>query len=88
MKINISKLSENEIINRNIRSWPIWTCEISEFDWKYEEEESCYLLEGKVEVASDYETVRFSAGDFVVFPKDLKCRWNVAKPVRKHYHFG
>jgi uncharacterized cupin superfamily protein len=23
----------------------------------------------------------------VVFPKGLKCRWKVAKPVRKHYSF-
>ena len=32
--------------------------------------------------------LKFSAGDFVVFPKGLKCRWRVIKPVRKHYTFG
>ena len=71
-----------------VLSWPIWTCEISEFDWEYDDKESCYLLEGEVVVSTSLETVKFSSGDFVVFPKGLKCRWKVIKPVRKHYTFG
>jgi len=88
MNIEITKLTEQKIIDREIRSWPIWTCDISEFDWEYSEQESCLLLEGEVEVESDHETVKFSVGDFVVFPKGLKCRWKVTKPVRKHYSFS
>ena len=71
-----------------VLSWPIWTCDISEFDWEYDEQESCLLLEGEVEVKTDFEIVNFSAGDFVVFPRGLKCRWRVIKPVRKHYTFN
>ena len=85
--IEITKLPEQEIIKKDILSWPIWSCEISEFDWEYSEQESCLLLEGEVEVKTDRETVTFSAGDFVVFPRGLKCRWKVARPVRKHYKF-
>ena len=70
-----------------VLSWPIWTCDISEFDWEYGEKESCLLLEGEVEVKTDFEIVNFAAGDFVIFPKGLKCRWRVIKPVRKHYSF-
>ena len=88
MHISIHKPSEKEIDNKEIRSWPIWTCEVSEFDWEYSEQESCLLLEGKVEVSSDIETVKFGSGDFVVFPKGLKCRWKVTSPVRKHYSFS
>ena len=88
MNIKITNLKEKEIEERGIFSWPIWTCEISEFDWEYGDSESCYLLDGKVEVQSEFETVQFSAGDFVVFPKGLKCRWRVTSPVRKHYSFG
>ncbi len=88
MKIEIIKLSESKITEKNILQWPIWTCEVSEFDWEYSDEEACLLLEGKVEVSSEFETVRFSAGDYVVFPKGLKCRWKVIKPVRKHYSFN
>jgi len=32
--------------------------------------------------------VIIEAGDFVVFPKGLTCRWNVLQPIRKHYSFG
>ena len=88
MKIEIIKLSGSKITEKNILQWPIWTCEVSEFDWEYSDEEACLLLEGEVEVSSEFETVRFSAGDYVVFPKGLKCRWKVAKPVRKHYSFN
>ena len=88
MKISIHKPSEKEINEKEVRSWPIWSCNVSEFDWKYDRQESCLLLEGEVEVSTSLETVKFSAGDFVVFPKGLKCRWKVIRPVRKHYSFG
>ena len=60
MKIEITKLTEDDIIKQNIRSWSIWSCCISEFDWEYSEKESCLLLEGEVELISDFETVKFS----------------------------
>jgi len=88
MKIEISAVSENEISKQGVFSWPIWSCEVSEFDWEYDQQESCLLLEGEVEVSSDIETVSFGAGDFVVFPRGLKCRWKIIKPVRKHYTFN
>jgi len=88
MKIEISKVSKNELSQMGVFSWPIWSCEVSEFDWEYSDEESCLLLDGEVEVSSDIETVSFGAGDFVVFPRGLKCRWKVIRPVRKHYTFN
>ena len=87
MKISIYKPSEKEINEKEVGSWPIWSCDVSEFDWKYDQQESCLLLEGEVEVACDNGTVKFGVGDFVVFPRGLKCRWKVIKPVRKHYSF-
>ena len=88
MHISIHKPSDTEITQKKIHSWPIWTCEVSEFDWEYSEKESCLLLKGDVEVSSDFETVKFGVGDVVVFPRGLKCRWKVIKPVRKHYSFS
>ena len=88
MNIKIIKITEDEIIKQNIRSWPVWSCGVSEFDWEYSEKESCLLLEGEVEVKSDFETVKFSTGDYVVCPRGLKCRWNVIRAVRKHYSFS
>jgi len=88
LNIIISQLTDREMEERWVLSWPIWSCEISEFDWEYSDQEACLLLEGEVAVSSEFETVRFSAGDFVVFPKGLKCHWKVTKPVRKHYSFN
>ena len=88
MNIVITKLSEHEMIEMGVRSWPIWSCEVSEFDWEYSDEESCLLLDGEVEVNSEFEVVRFSAGDFVIFPRGLRCHWKVIRPVRKHYSFN
>ena len=86
--ISITKKTDFELDALGVRSWPIWTCEVSEFPWEYAEKETCLLLEGDVEVNTEEETVRFGVGDFVVFPKGLKCTWKVMKPVRKHYNFG
>jgi uncharacterized cupin superfamily protein len=70
--------------------WPIWEKEKSVFDWEYEESETCYILEGKVKVTSKAtgETVEFGKGDLVIFPKGLKCVWEISEDVRKHYRFG
>ena len=86
--ISITKKTDSELDTLGVRSWPMWTCEVSEFPWEYAEKETCLLLEGDVEVNTEEETVRFGVGDFVVFPKGLKCTWKVMKPVRKHYNFG
>jgi uncharacterized protein len=71
-----------------VKAWPIWSCERSEFPWSYDARETCYLLEGEVIVTPDGGTpVTIKAGDLVVFPAGMSCRWNVLKAVRKHYRF-
>ncbi len=88
MKIEVKKLTDAEKEEMGIYSWPVWTKEVSEFDWSYDEKESCLLLEGKVTVTTPEETVDFGKGDFVVFPKGLQCTWHVKESVKKHYRFG
>ena len=66
---------------------PTWGCGVSEFDWHYDSEETCLLVEGEVEVVYGEERVKFGAGDLVTFPKGLSCVWKVTKPVKKHYFF-
>lgn len=69
--------------------WPVWSKEVSVFDWYYDASETCYLLAGDVEVTTPPgETVRFGAGNLVTFPAGLRCRWQIHAPVRKHYRFG
>ena len=86
-KVIIDKLSKEEIVKRGINHWPIWEKEVSKFDWYYDSEEECQILEGEVEVDTPDGRYTIKAGDFVTFKKELKCVWNVKKPIRKHYNF-
>ena len=83
MKIKVIK---NKDINEFL-TWPIWDCEPSEFPWKYEQEEHCYIIEGKFKVIGEVNTVNVVLGDYVIFPKGLKCVWKVHQAIRKHYTF-
>ncbi len=72
-----------------VRSWPIWTKEVSTFPWSYDEPETCLFLEGEVVVTPDGGApVSVGKGDLVTFPSGMSCTWKVLKPVRKHYRFG
>jgi uncharacterized cupin superfamily protein len=87
MEIRIHRPTPEELVKLGVESWPIWEKEVSEFPWHYDETESCYILEGEAEVSAGGKTYRFGAGDFVVFPEGLDCRWTIRKAVRKHYSF-
>ena len=82
--------TEEELNELGVKSWSIWEKETSVFDWSYSDTETCYILEGEIEVTdnSTGEKLEFKKGDLVQFPKGLDCVWNVKKPVRKHYNFG
>lgn len=87
MKPEIRKPTEQE--QAQARKWPIWAKEASEFPWEYDEQETCLLLEGQVEVTNETgETFKFGAGDWVVFPQGMRCTWKIDRDVRKHYKFG
>ncbi len=89
MKMKKKTPSEDDLDKLKVKSWGTWTKEVSEFDWSYEDTETCYILDGEVEV-TDSETgekIDFKTGDLVQFEKGLKCVWNVKKPIRKHYSF-
>lgn len=88
MKVSVEKPTTEELQKLNLFSWPIWECQPSTFDWHYDEQETCYILEGKVTVETDAGSVSFEKGDLVVFPKGLSCKWVVHEKVSKHYKFG
>ena len=69
------------------KSWPIWECDPSKFDWEYSKEEHCFVIEGNVTVTDESNTVEIERGDYVVFPKNLKCTWLIHKTIKKHYSF-
>jgi len=85
--MNITVRKPTEVEKAEMQSKPIWGCEVSEFDWYYDSEEVCLLIEGEVTVTYNGGSVSFGSGDYVTFPKGLSCVWKVTKPVRKHYIF-
>ncbi len=88
--IRIVRMPDEALLDgHDVRSWPIWTCEASEFPWTYDARETCYILEGEVTVTPDGgEPVTVGQGDLVTFPEGMSCTWKVTRPIRKHYRFG
>ena len=86
-KIIIEKLNESVVTARKINTWPIWSKEVSKFDWYYDCDEECLVLQGEVVVHTDHGDFTIKEGDFVTFKKGLKCVWEVKKAIRKHYNF-
>lgn len=71
-----------------VDSWPTWSKEVSVFDWHYDREEVCYILEGEAIVTPKKgEPVTIRRGDLVHFPAGLSCTWQVIEPIEKHYLF-
>ncbi len=86
--ITVRRPEPKELERLGVFTWPVWTKEMSEFDWHYDDQETCYFLEGEVYVTTDEGEVRVGLGDLVTFPKGLSCHWRINSPVRKHYTFG
>ena len=61
--------------------------EVSKFDWEYNGNEECLILDGEVTVVTDEGNFTIKPGDFVTFKDGLKCVWDVKKNIKKHYNF-
>lgn len=89
MSMKKKKATEDDLKKLNVDSWGTWSKDVSEFDWYYDDTETCYVLDGEVEVTGeDGSKISFEKGDIVQFKKGLKCVWKVKKPIRKRYYFG
>ncbi len=89
-KIRVEQISrEDRLSELGVFEWPVWTKEVSEFPWSYDEKETCYFLEGEVIVTPEgQEPVEMGVGDLVIFPQGMKCTWKIIKDVKKRYMFG
>jgi hypothetical protein len=84
-----SQPTQEHLTRLGVFNWSIWTKEISQFPWTYDESETCYFLEGDVVVTPDGgEAVTMGKGDLVTFPGGMSCTWQIKRPVKKHYKFG
>ncbi|GAB6189484.1 hypothetical protein JCM30566_12240 [Marinitoga arctica] len=88
-EIKIIENPSEDVLNKlNISEWPIWEKEISTFDWYYDDTEVCYILDGEVIIHTKNSTYKIKKGDLVEFKKDLSCKWEIIKPIKKYYNFG
>ncbi|MCL7041244.1 hypothetical protein MKW94_023312 [Papaver nudicaule] len=83
-----SNPGESQLTSLGVRAWPKWQGPPSKFPWTFTTKETCYLLTGKVKVTPDGhdDFVEIGAGDLVVFPKGMKCTWEISEAVDKHYN--
>jgi len=85
--VTVRKATPEEI--EMAKSWPTWDKTASTFDWEYDEQETCYITKGKAKVTTPKgDSANFAAGDWVIFPKGLKCTWEIIEDIEKHYKFG
>ena len=71
-----------------VDDWPVWNKEVSEFDWEYDQTETCYIIEGEAIVTPEGgEAVTITTGDMVTFPKGMRCTWKITEAIEKHYRF-
>jgi uncharacterized cupin superfamily protein len=86
-KVIVESLNLSEIDKRKVKSWPIWTKDISRFNADYETDEECLFLEGKVTIETKEGNFEIKSGDFVTFKAGLNCIWDIKEKVKKHYNF-
>jgi len=75
------------LTEESVRTFNRWEGGPLKIPWSFEEEETMYILEGKVNVTIEESIGSFEigGGDLVVFPKGMNITWDVTKPVKKHY---
>ena len=85
--MKVRKATQSDIESTN--GWGIWTKEVSEFPWYYDEKETCYILDGEATVIDNQgKQISFTTGDWVEFKQGLSCTWKVIRPIKKRYLFG
>ena len=81
MKVIItSPCSASTIIQYGIKSWPIWECEPSKFQWNYDDKEICLIIEGQAKISTKNGNIYFiKAGDLIEFPAGFCREWEINK---------
>lgn len=87
MRIKVEQLDQAQLEEIGVFDWPVWEKEEAKFDWFYDKQEQCYIIEGNVDIITEFEQLTIRAGDFVTFPKGMECVWDINSTIRKHYSF-
>ncbi|AES93635.1 putative rmlC-like jelly roll protein [Medicago truncatula] len=78
--------SKSKLIELSVSTWPKWEGGPLKIPRSFKEEETMYLVEGKVKVTVEEKIGSFEigGGDLVVFPKGMTITWEITEPVKKH----
>ena len=86
-----NKPAQSELDQLNVNKWSTWEKEVSLFDWYFPEQEVAYIIEGECVITpldskgNRGTPIKFGTGDLVTFPAGLSAKWEVKKPLHKHY---
>ncbi|NKN32280.1 cupin domain-containing protein [Marichromatium bheemlicum] len=69
-----------------VEHWPTSRRAPSTFPCHYRQQETCYIVRGRLRVTPRGGTPHeFGRGDLIRFPAGLACTWEVIEAVEKHY---
>jgi uncharacterized cupin superfamily protein len=87
-----SDMTQEEMQAKRIPFWPVWEKDSGMSPVYYEFEENCYIVEGEAIITpsaySDADAIHVKAGDFITLPQGLTVRWEIVKPLKKHFQWG
>ena len=93
--VQTASFKDKEMLKSTIASWGTWNSEESGGRYavgisrkkEYNINELCYIDKGKFTITPEIgKPIIVKSGDFVLFPKGLKCTWEVQEPVYKHWY--
>lgn len=89
-KIKINSHPDAALLSRlKVDVWPEWKKGNSEIPWKYFEDETSYILEGRaIVIPEGGEPIEIQKGNLVTFPSGLICVWKIIEPLHKRYRIG
>lgn len=62
----------------------VWDCTPGDFYWRYNQDETIYVLSGEAFMTNqEGEPRRFAAGDLGFFPAGYACNWRITENFRK-----
>jgi ethanolamine utilization protein EutQ (cupin superfamily) len=85
-RVTVIKPTFVDLRDMSVFNWPIGLVGVSRFHAHYDENETCYIDDGKISVTTGEQTVIFGAGDLATFPAGTDCTWRVISPVRMRYN--
>lgn len=90
----VKRATESQIRSLKVDNWNTWSSSDSPSyavhklkNKVYATNELCYIDKGKFTVTPKAgKPVEVKSGDFILFPKDFSCTWDVEEPVFKHWY--